>query len=144
MHLIVTSLVCCLLAGSSSPGEELSRLTTLNNPSIRCHVTCKPYVILKRSEVLAVVVDNSAVDDDILPGHLAGCSGLASLTHVKRSQNLFVPSYAGLNFEHIHNGTNQDDHILLKPRRVPMELRVIDAVTCQLYQAPTPHWKLES
>ena len=63
-----------------------------------------PYIVLQRGDVTAVIVNNEAVDDDILPGHRAGYSGVASLTHRRRSENLFVPLYAGLNFEHIISG----------------------------------------
>src|SRR5213082_2376433 len=73
----------------------------------------------------AVVVDNRAVDDDKLPGHRAGYHGLGSLKHDKQPRNLFVPSYAGLNFEHIHDGTVQDSKVLFEPRNAPMQLRVI-------------------
>ncbi|MHC4398574.1 MAG: hypothetical protein ACYTG0_02730 [Planctomycetota bacterium] len=124
--------------------EPLPRLTTLSDASIEYHVPEKPYVVLRRAEVTAVVVDNRAVDDDVLPGHRAGYSGIASLEHAKRPENLFVPSYAGLNFEHIHDGTVQDRKVLFEPRNWPMELRVIDRHTAELYQAPTPHYGLES
>ena len=139
-----TYVVSCLLAGSIALGEEPSPRTTLCNPAVKFHLPQKPYVVLERAGVRAVVVDNSAVDDDVLPGHRAGYSGLASLTHARRPENLFVPTYAGLNFEHIHDGTVQDRHTLFEPRNAPMQLRVIDNFTCELYQAPTPHWKLES
>ncbi|MBC8871164.1 MAG: hypothetical protein H8E44_17190 [Planctomycetes bacterium] len=125
-------------------GDELPRLTTLSDTSIRYQVPDKPYVVLKQGDVEAVVVDNRAVDDDVLPGHRAGYSGIASLKHAQRRDNLFVPSYAGLNFEHIHDGTDQDRKVLFEPRNAPMELRIVDQNTAELYQKPTPTWGLES
>jgi len=124
--------------------EEMPQLTTLSDDSIRYSVPAKPYVILKRGDIEAVVVDNRAVDDDVLPGHRAGYSGIASLKHTHRQENLFVPSYAGLNFEHIHDGTKRDRRVLFEPRNAPMELRVVDQFTADLYQKPTPTWGLES
>ena len=119
-------------------------ITTLGNRAIRYTVPESGYHILQQGDVRAVVVDNRAVDDGTLTGHRAGYSGVASLTHTQRGKNLFVPNYAGLNYEHIHDGTRQDRNILFEPRKAPMELRVIDADTVELYQAPTPNWKLES
>ncbi len=124
--------------------DEPKARTTLDNSRIAFQVPAKPYVTVERSDVQVVVVDNRAVNDRKLSGHRAGYSGLASLSHEARSENLFVPAYAGLNFEHIHDGTVQDRRILFEPRNSPMELRVVDKFTCELYQAPTPYWKLES
>ena len=104
----------------------------------------KSYVILERGVVRAVIVNNEPVDDEVLPGHRGGYSGLASLTHRARKENLFVPFYAGLNFEHIHDGTVKPRDILFEPRQAPMETRRIDQNTVELYQKPTPHWQLES
>ncbi len=123
---------------------ELPKLTTLNNSAIKYEVPTKPYVVLRHGEVKAIIVDNSAVNDDVLPGHRAGYSGLASLTHARQKRNIFVPTYAGLNFEHIHDGTGQNRKILFEPRNAPMQLRLINSRTVELYQAPTPHWGLES
>jgi len=124
--------------------ERVPGLTTLSNPSIRYEVPANPYVVLRRGDIEAIIVGNRAVDDEVLPGHRAGYNGLASLRHAKRRANLFVPAYAGLNFEHIHDGTTQPREILFEPRHAPMELRRIDEHTVELYQAPTPHWGLES
>jgi hypothetical protein len=104
----------------------------------------KPYVVLEQGDVRAVIVNNEAVDDDVLPGHREGYSGVASLTHRVQNRNLFVPLYAGLNFEHIHDGTVQPREILFEPRQAPMEIRQVDAYTAELHQPPTPHWQLES
>ena len=104
----------------------------------------RPYIVLWRGDVKAVIVNNEPVDDDVLAGHRGGYSGVASLAHAKRRENLFVPFYAGLNFEHIHDGTVQSREVLFEPRRAPMEIRRIDRHTAELYQEPTPHWQLES
>ena len=104
----------------------------------------KPYFILERGDIRAVIVNNEPVNDKFLPGHRGGYSGIASLTHRKRDKNLFVPLYAGLNFEHIHDGTVKPREILFEPRQAPMQTRWIDKYTVELYQQPTPHWKLES
>ncbi len=131
---------------ASLPGLVAAQpsLTSLANPGVRYAVPDKPYVVLRHGGVEAVVVDNRAVDDAVLPGHRAGYHGLASLKHARQPRNLFVPAYAGLNFEHIHDGTVQKREVLYEPRLAPMELRVIDARTAELYQAPTPFWGLES
>lgn len=133
-----------LLASISVRADELPRRTTLSDPTVRYRVHEKPYQILRRAGVTAVVVDHREVNDDVLPGHRAGYSGVASLTSETRRENHFVPSVSGLNFEHIHDGTSQDRKILFEPRHHPMELRVIDDFTVELYQSPTPFWGLES
>ena len=123
---------------------DLPRLTSLTDKSISYKLTAKPHVALRRAKVEAVIVDNRVVDDKVLPNHRAGYSGVASLAHTKRRANLFVPSYAGLNFEHIHDGTAQGQKAIFEPRNAPMQLRVVDQHTVELYQAPTLYYGLES
>ncbi|MFO0890401.1 MAG: hypothetical protein U0790_14820 [Isosphaeraceae bacterium] len=132
-----------LILGVPSRSEEPGR-TSLSNPAVRYAVPEKPYAVLRRGEVEAVIVDNRAVDDEVLPGHRAGYSGVAALRHARRRENLFVPRYAGLNFEHIHDGRTQPREILFEPRHAPMELRRVGEHAVELYQKPTPHWGLES
>lgn len=124
--------------------EGANPRTTLDNPAIKFTVPDKPFVVLRGGALEAVIADNRAVDDAVLPGHRAGYHGVASLKHDRQQRNLFVPAYSGLNFEHIHDGTVQQREILFEPRNAPMQLRVIDPCTAELYQAPTPHWGLES
>ena len=139
-------LILALLATSDtlSSAQEPRALTSLSDTAVRYTVADKPYTVLKQGDVTAVVVDNRAVDDAVLPGHRAGYSGVASLRCKQQTKNFFVPSYAGLNFEHVHDGTTQDKKILFGPRNAPMELRVIDQRTVELYQAASLHYGLES
>lgn len=137
-------LAVALLFASAAFGAERWE-TTLSNPSIRFTRPAKPYVVLKRAGVEAVVVDNSAVDDEVLKGHRAGYSGLALLRRDGHPRNLFVESYAGLNFEHILSGVRpQGSREEFEPRRHPMELRSVNAHAAELCQTPTFLHSLES
>ena len=141
---LVGSLLATAFIFLPSTGRAQQSSTTLGNPDIQYTVPDCGYHILQRGDITAVVVDNRAVNDDILLAHRAGYSGIASLKHAATGNNLFVPTFAGLNFEHIHDGTTRDRKILFEPRQAPMETRVINQHTVELYQAPTPNWKLES
>lgn len=137
---LIALTVCTSLAIAAEPPAR----TSLSDSAIRFTVPEKPYFVLRRGDVEAVVVDNRAVDDDVLPKHRAGYSGVGALRHAKRKDNLFVPEVAGLNFEHIHDGKTHPRDILFEPRKVPMELRRISEHVVELYQKPTPTWGLES
>lgn len=120
-------------------------VTSLTNPGIQYTVPKEHHVVLKRGPVTAVVVDNSEVDLPEVPGHKRRYNGLAVLKHSRQPRNLFVPSYAGLNYEHIHDGnTAVINKEKFEPREFPMQLRVIDDHTMEVYQAPTPIHRLES
>ncbi len=137
-----------LVAAERKPNVIVSSaqrgVTSLDRPEVLYRVPDEPYVVLRRGGVVAVIVNNEPVDDKFLPGHRGGYSGVAYLQARGRPTNVFVPSYAGLNFEHIHDGTVKDRKILFEPRNASMELRRVDAHTVELYQAPTPHYMLES
>jgi hypothetical protein len=95
--LFLSGLLIVLFQSEGVAAEELPKLTTLSNPSIPYRVPDKPYVVLKKAQIEAVIVDNRAVNDEVLPGHRAGYHGVASLKHTSRLENIFVPPYAGLN-----------------------------------------------
>ena len=112
MILYLTPPLLLLVAIASTFAADSPPRTSLSDASIEFTRPDKPYVILKRGGLTGVIVDNSAVDDEVLPGHRPGYHGVASLTHKSQPRNLFVPAYAGLNFEHIHYGTVQDRTVL--------------------------------
>jgi len=143
---VCSILIVALTTASAivAPAKEPRTLTSLSDKTLQYTAADKPYTLLTSGDVTAVVVDNRAVDDPILPGHRASYNGVASLRHKGQPKNLFVPDYAGLNFEHVHDGTPQDRKVLFGPRNAPMELRVVDERTAELYQAASLHYGLES
>ncbi|MBQ18484.1 MAG: hypothetical protein CMJ65_15325 [Planctomycetaceae bacterium] len=144
------SVLALVLAAWPAAGPAAHRLaapgvTSLTNPKVEFQVADQHHVVLKNGDITAIIVDNAAVNDGQLQAaHRAGYNGLAQLGHRRRKQNLFRAPYAGINFEHIHDGTLAVAREKFEPRVVPMQLRVIDSSTVELYQRPTVNWKLES
>jgi hypothetical protein len=94
-------------------------------------------------DLTAVIGDNDAQGQ-----HRAGYNGLWSLTHKTEPTNLFVPTVAGLNFEHIFDGETLDppgkQDIFFEPRRAKMTFKKLSATEAELHQPPTPTFHLES
>lgn len=96
--------------------------------------------LLKVGELTAVIGDNSGTATQ-RPGY----NGIWSLQHTAADRSLFVPGIAGLNLEHIVNGTPlDDDSLFFEPRRAPMTMQRLDDASCELHQPPTPATQLES
>jgi hypothetical protein len=97
-----------------------------------------------RSGNLTAIVGDNAADGR----HRAGYNGLWSLTHRDEGANLFVPTVAGLNLEHIIDGAQFDRdggrRIFFEPRSAPMTLRRVSDTEAELHQPPTPTFHLES
>jgi hypothetical protein len=97
----------------------------------------------KAGDLTAIIGDNAASGE-----HRAGYNGVWSLTHRTQKRNLFVPTVAGLNFEHIFDGSKRDtdgsSKIFFEPRHAPMTFRKVSDTEAELHQAPTPTFHLES
>src|SRR5205814_401414 len=96
----------------------------------------------RAGDLTAIIGDNAAGGE-----HRAGYNGVWSLTHRTQPANLFVPSVAGLNFEHIFDGDKRDAGdertIFFEPRHAPMTFRRLSNTEAELHQPPTPNYHLE-
>jgi hypothetical protein len=95
-------------------------------------------------DLTAVIGDNEAYGS-----HRAGYNGVHQLTHRNEPTNLFVPTVAGLNMEHIFDGDQElrgrnDGKLFYEPRHAPMTLKRLSDSAAELHQAPTPTFHLES
>jgi hypothetical protein len=108
--------------GGESPAEHAARLDT--------------------EKLRVVIADNEAYG----PEHKGGYNGVAELRlGPGDSKNLFVPSYAGLNLEHIFSGdATSFGWDIFEPRRVPMQLLRHSPNRVELRQDKTEHWPLRS
>src|SRR5947209_11045937 len=102
-----------------------------------------PHDTFTAGDLTAVIGDNAAHGE-----HRAGYNGIWSLTHKTEPANLFVPTVAGLNFEHIFDGETLDPPgkttIFFEPRNAKMTFKKLSASEAELHQPPTPTFHLES
>lgn len=95
---------------------------------------------LRCGDLTAVIGDNSAYQE-----HRAGYNGVWSLKHREAEKSIFVPGIAGLNLEHILTGAKlSDTATFFEPRNSPMELKVVDETSVELFQPATFASKVES
>jgi len=131
-------------AASAAHPHAAENITTLTDPAIKYEIVPAGTARLKRGPIDLVLVDNQAHRLDDAPNHRAGYNGIAVLKHERQPRNLFVPAVAGLNFEHIHDGTTNGLVEKFEPRVFPMQMRRIDEFTYELHQPPTGNFELES
>lgn len=98
----------------------------------------QPTVTLKKGDLKAVFADNSKYGEH----HYKGYNGIAELYHKKQDSSLFVPSFAGVNLEHIFGGDSLVS--LFEPRKQPMKIRKLSGSKVELYQPRTGATNVES
>lgn len=135
----------CRNGGRSRPGWVLLLVaivaaTPIASPSSPKDATGQSAkeVSVAVGDLRATFVDNSALGEE----HRAGYNGIARLTHAQQDQNVFVPTYAGFNLEHVFGGDRLEE--VFEPRRHPMTLRRLSTATVVLHQNPTPLSSVES
>jgi len=98
----------------------------------------------RAGDLTAVIGDNEPYDD-----RRAGYNGVHRLVH-RTLPDPSVFGIAGLNFEHIFDGEQDqaaigvDPKVYFEPRNHPMTFRRIGDAEAELHQAPTPTYHLES
>lgn len=99
-------------------------------------------VRLQSDALQVVIADNEAYGTE----HRAGYSGVSELgLKSGDAKNLFVPPYAGLNFEHIFSGDAASfGWNIFEPRRAPMQLARLSDTKVELRQDRTENWPLRS
>jgi len=98
-------------------------------------------VELRTGDLRLVLADNQAYGE----AHRAGYNGVSELNHQGGEPSLFVPAYAGLNFEHIFSGDAASyDRDKFEPRLAPMQLVRVGDTTYDLRQDRTEGWPLHT
>src|SRR5690625_4177950 len=93
---------------------------------------------LKKGNLKAVFANNDSYGEH----HKKGYNGIAELYHIAQDSNLFVPSFSGVNLEHIFGGDSLIS--LFEPRKDPMTIQKTSDGSVVLYQPPTSYSKVES
>ncbi|NPU97306.1 MAG: hypothetical protein HPY51_08820 [Candidatus Omnitrophica bacterium] len=95
-----------------------------------------------RTRELRCIIGNNAAQGD----HRAGYNGIFHLSSVHQPEPVFVPAYAGLNLEHVFDGSARfvDRNILFEPRNAHMSFKKVDERTAELHQPPTPVMRMQS
>ena len=94
---------------------------------------------IESDSLRAVVADNAAYGKD----HRRGYSGISELYHGSSRRTLFVPAYAGLNYEHIFSGDSASyGWNIFEPRVATIKLRRVGEKKVELSQERTANWPL--
>lgn len=98
------------------------------------------FVTLQAAEIVCTVGNNRTKGE-----HQPGYNGITRLTAPGAPNNAFVPSYAGVNLEHYFDTRPSNaGAVMMEPRYAPMILTRLGDRAVELYQPPTPAWRVES
>ncbi|MBM3500065.1 MAG: hypothetical protein FJX74_15525 [Armatimonadetes bacterium] len=94
-------------------------------------------VSLQVGDLTATVIDNAPLEE-----HAGRYNGLTRVVHAAGPESFFVPTYAGLNFEHLYDAETDG----FSPREGAYGLRRLGPTAVALYRpaAEEPHWQVES
>jgi hypothetical protein len=117
-------------------------ILTFRTAGVSGETTPEHTVRLDTAELQLVIADNEGYGAE----HQGGYNGVAELRRgASDTKNLFVPSYAGLNLEHIFSGDSMSyGWNIFEPRRAPMQLIRHAPNRVELRQEKTEHWPLRS
>ncbi len=102
------------------------------------NLIAQPTVTLKKGDLKAVFVDNSAYGEH----HRSGYNGISELYHVDQDSTLFVPLFAGVNLEHIFDGDSLVS--FFEPRKEVMTIKRLSDSKVVLHQPKTSISKVEN
>jgi hypothetical protein len=126
--LIASALSGILSSSRISQGSQDQQSEAIHHVELRC------------GDLTAVIGDNTAHQE-----HRAGYNGVWALKHRDAEKSIFVPGIAGLNLEHILTGAKlSDTATFFEPRNSPMELKVLNENSVELFQPATFASKVES
>ena len=95
---------------------------------------------LESADLRVVVADNAAYGKL----HRKGYSGLSELYHGTSKRPLFVPAYAGLNYEHIFSGDSASyGWNIFEPRIAAIRMKRTGEKKVELFQERTANWPLQ-
>ncbi len=130
---IVTVLIACKAASQVPPNRESVIDLRLVKNKDTAHL---------ESNNLRLVVATNAPYGKV---HKAGYSGISELYLKPGNENLFVPLYAGLNYEHIFSGDSTTyKWNPYETRADPMKLVRLSGRKVELQQPRTKNWPLKS
>lgn len=102
------------------------------------NVLNEPTKTIVMGDLQVVFVDNNEFGEN----HKGGYNGIAELKHTAQDSNVFVPTFAGFNLEHIFAGDSLTD--IFEPRKFPMQLEQISKNSVELHQGETALSHVES
>lgn len=102
-------------------------------------------VVTLETSRLKVTIGNNKSWPVEAPIHRAGYNGIFAMESIDHPESPFVPAYAGMNLEHYFDAIPRTEReVFFEPRYATMQLRKLNSNAVELYQPPTPVFRVES